>query len=514
MRTATSLGLRGVLGVACRVADAGFRANRVGTGPAGVNHPWEGIVRAARRWSSIIVFAVLVLAMPASAHESTSDSGWLLGAHHPGWYTPSPESQTRNVKLIGSVARTRPESTYRNSDLAFWGKRAFAGHYDGFQIVDISDPEQPQQLADVACPGSQHDVSVWDDLLFVSVETPRTSPACDSTTAGPPSNTPGFEGIRIFDVSDRRAPRLIHAVPTDCGSHTHTLVPDAEHGRVLLYVASYTATEIAPSPYGNACLRVDANGERHNKISVVEVPLDDPTAASVVSQPRFPQNVYRDGWNGCHDISVYMAIRRAAAACMGEGQIWDISDLEHPRTIARVHNPNVEFFHSATFSWDGETVVFGDEAGGGTGPRCRAQDPSTLGALWFYDVGELDTMDGTNAEPALSHWKVPRIQGELPNCTMHNFNALPLTDRNVLVSSAYAAGTTVVDFTDPSAPVEVGHHDPHGANTWSAYWYNGHIYTNDGGRGVDVMLLSDRARAGARKLPYSNPQTQVARPAP
>ena len=38
-----------------------------------------------------------------------------------------------------------------------------------------------------------------------------------------------------------------------------------------------------------------------------------------------------------------------------------------PETIARVHNPNVEFFHSAAFSWDGKTVVFGDEAGGGTG---------------------------------------------------------------------------------------------------------------------------------------------------
>jgi hypothetical protein len=346
---------------------------------------------------------------------------------------------------------------------------------------------------------------VWDDLLFVSVETPRTSPACDSTT-----QSPGFEGIRIFDVSNPAAPRLVKGVATDCGSHTHTLVPDAENGRVLLYVASYTASEIAESEYGNACLRVDEMGQRHNKISVVEVPLGNPRAASVVSEPRFPQNVYRGAWNGCHDISVYMAINRAASACMGEGQIWDISDKEHPRTIARIHNANVEFFHSATFSWDGKTVVYGDEAGGGTQPRCRQQDPSTLGALWFYDLAGLDVMDGVTAEAPLSHWKVPRVQGDAPNCTMHNFNTLPTTRRNVLVSSAYAAGTTVVDFTDPARPVEVGHHDPHGANTWSAYWYNGHIYTNDGGRGVDVMLLSDNARAGVKKLPHSNPQTQDA----
>jgi hypothetical protein len=355
-------------------------------------------------------------------------------------------------------------------------------------------------------------VSVWKDLLFVSVETPRSGPKCDSTT-----QSPGFEGIRIFDVSNARKPELIAGVPTDCGSHTHTLVPDARNDRVLLYVASYTASEIAASEYGNACLRVDEDGQRHNKISVVEVPLDDPESASVVSEPRFPQTPYRlpAGWNGCHDISVYMAIERAASACMGEGQIWDISNKEHPRTIARVHNPNVEFFHSATFSWDGRTVVYGDEAGGGTQPRCRedngtgAPDPDTLGALWFYDVASLDNMADVGVEEPLSHWKVPRYQGAA-NCTMHNFNTLPTKRRDVLVSSAYAAGTTVVDFTDRRNPVEVGHHDPHGANTWSAYWYNGRIYTNDGGRGVDVMRLWDWRALPARKLPHSNPQTQDA----
>jgi hypothetical protein len=472
-------------------------------------------VRSARRLT-LLVTAMLALAAPASAHETQTATEWLMGegAHHPGWYTPSPESQTSNVKLIGSVARTRFDSTYRNSDLAFWGKRIYAGHYDGFQIIDASDPENPQRLVDFACPGSQHDVSVWKDLLFVSVETPRTSPECNSTPSSP---NPGFEGIRIFDVSDPTRPALIKGVPTDCGSHTHTLVPDAENGRVLLYVASYTASQLPESPYGNACLRIDENGERHNKISVVEVPLNAPRNASVVGTPRFPQrNDYRanpqdpvlGGWNGCHDISVNMEIERAASACLGEGQIWDISDKENPRTIARVHNPNVEFWHSATFSWDGRTVVFGDEAGGGTQPRCReGTDPDTLGALWFYDLASLDTNDDTSVADPLSHWKVPRYQG-IANCTMHNFNTLPIAGRNVLVSSAYAAGTTVVDFTDRANPIEIGHHDPHGANTWSAYWYNGHIYTNDGGRGVDVMLLADEARAGAQRLHHSNPQTQ------
>jgi hypothetical protein len=472
------------------------------------------------RWiAAAAALSAFALAAPATAHDGAFQDAWWMGETHPGWYWESQESQSQNLKMIGSVARTRRDSSYRNSDLAFWDNRVYAGHYDGFQIIDASDPEQPTPIVDFACPGSQHDVSVWQDLLFVSVEAPRESPACDSKAMA--GGMPGFEGMRIFDVSDPSKPVLIKGVPTDCGSHTHTLVPDAENGRVLLYVASYTASQLPQSSYGNECQRFNADGTRaHQKISVVEVPLANPAAADVVSEPTFPQNDFRNtaGFNGCHDITVFTAIERAASACMGEGQIWDISDKEHPRTIARVHNPNVEFFHSAAFSWDGRTVIFGDEAGGGTGPRCRPQDADTLGALWFYDVGSLDTTDGSSVEPWLSSWKVPRdqttpagvTQAQDPNCTMHNFNTLPNAKRDMLVSSAYAAGTTVIDFTDRANPTEVGHHDPHGANTWSAYWYNGHIYTNDGGRGVDVMLLSDKVRAGTQRLPHSNPQTQDA----
>ncbi len=468
-------------------------------------------MRAGRTWPlAAAVIVVLALAAPAAAHENGLGSSWLT-EHHPGWYWPSTSSQTSNFEMVGSIERTKPLNTYRNSDLAFWGRLAYAGHYDGFQIVDAGNPRRPKQLADVACPGSQHDVSVWQNLLFVSVESPRSSPACDSVP-----QSPGFEGIRIFDVSNPRSPELITGVPTDCGSHTHTLVPDPRHRRVLLYVASYTASELAPSAYGNECRRFEPDGTpAHNKISVVEVPLRNPAAASVVSEPRIPQKEYRVGWFGCHDITVDMDRELAGAACMGEGQIWDISDLENPETIGRVFNPNVEFWHSATFSYDGRRVIYGDEAGGGTGPACTSADPATRGALWFYDVRDIDSLEEEVVTPR-SSWKVPRIQEKLtpeqaqdPNCTMHNFNTLPTKKADVLVSSAYAAGTTMVDFSDPARPREIGHLDPHGANTWSAYWYNGHVFTNDGGRGVDILKVRDRAVKGARTLRFSNPQTQM-----
>jgi hypothetical protein len=475
-------------------------------------------MRAGRTWPLAAALVVMfALAAPAAAHENGMGSSWLTeAAHHDGWYWPSTSSKTANFKMVGSVTRTRYDPTYRNSDLAFWGDYAYAGHYDGFQIIDVSNPRKPKKVVDHPCPGSQHDVSVWQGLLFVSVETPRSSPDCDSVT-----KSPGFEGIRIFDVSNPTAPDLIHSVATDCGSHTHTLVPDPERSRVLLYVASYTSTsptgDLPPSePWGNECRRFEADGSlAQNKISVIEVPIRNPTAAKVVSEPRFPQKRYANGRSGCHDITVFMELKIAGAACIGEGHIWDISDLENPRTIGRVFNPNVEFWHSATFSYDGKRVIFGDEAGGGTGPACRTSDPKTRGALWFYDVKSIDSLEEEVVTPR-SSWKVPRIQEKLkeeqaqdPNCTMHNFNTLPTEKADVLVSSAYAAGTTMVDFSNPSRPREVGHLDPHGANTWSAYWYNGYVFTNDGGRGVDVLQVRDKATRGTWWLPYSNPQTQL-----
>ncbi|MDQ4052836.1 MAG: hypothetical protein M3237_09060 [Actinomycetota bacterium] len=423
---------------------------------------------------------------------------------HGGTWEPSPESSTQNLKILDSVPRTSEVPSYRNSDLAFWGRTAYAGNYDGFRVIDVSDPEDLTVISDVACPGSQHDVSVYKGLLFLSIDAPLTAPECGSPRAA----AEGFEGIRIFDVSDPAAPAYVGAVPTDCGSHTHTLVPDkADPGRVLVYAASYPSSELPESPYGNSCQR---SGDGHSKISVVEVPLADPASARVVSEPRFELNDFRNtpGFRGCHDISVFTAIDRAAAACMSEGQIWDISDPEHPTTVSRVINSNVEFFHSASFTWDGSTVLFGDEAGGGTQPRCRERDPDTLGAIWIYDVASLDASDGATVEQPLSHFKIPRVQGDIARCTMHNFNVLPIAGRYVGVSAAYSGGTTVFDFTDRANPVEVGHNDPHGANTWSSYWYNGFVYTNDTGRGFDAMLLSDRARAQTVRLPYLNPQTQ------
>ena len=424
----------------------------------------------------------------------------VVGGSLPAGAVQPPHEGTQNIRLLGNV----PSSGFRDSDLAFDGKLAYAGNYGGFRVIDISEPENPQVITSFPCNGAQSDPSVYGGLLFQSVDAPQSHGGCDSTNVT--ASTPGmFEGVRIFDVSDPANPVHLRSVATDCGSHTHTLVPDGD--RVFVYVSSYP---LGGAALGPNCVRQE-DGGGHNKISIIEVPLDEPTEATVSPyflDPGTEWATYLGAFTfrACHDISVHTAINRAAAACLSEGQIWDISDPANPEFMYRYDNPNIrpeniDLFHSASFSWDGEVVAFGDESGGGGAARCVDPDDNQ-GRIWFLNLE-------SGAE--LTSFKIPR--SEPGTCTMHNFNFMPTRNgQKVLVSSSYTGGTTVVDVDAliggaSEADAEIAWFKGQGDNAWSSYWYNGHIYTN-GFRGVDVLLLSDKVRAMARKLPMLNPQTQ------
>lgn len=388
-----------------------------------------------------------------------------------------------------------PKPRVINSDLVFWGRVAYQGNYDGFRVIDISKPRAPVVLSDFRCRGPQGDLSIWRSLLFVSVDRPQTTPGCDSVDATDSLDSAAFEGIRIFDVADPRNPRFLTGVATDCGSHTHTLVPDPALGRVLLYVSSYA---LLGGPHCGEGREEDA---LHRKISIVAVPLAAPETAAVIATPQIDAPVFDPRSRnlapsvGCHDISVFLPLRLAAAACMTEGQIWDISDPAAPRVTAHITNPGFEFWHSATFSWNGKTVVFGDESLSGSCHRTSERD----GRLWFYSVAN-------PAQPLSSFLIAPRTSDY---CTVHMFNTIPLAKgRNVLVSGWYEGGTRVIDFTNPRKPRQVAAKIPVGANQWSSYWYDGGIYAGDIDRGLDVLSLSGSTAVGARRLGHLNPQTQ------
>lgn len=448
-----------------------------------------------------VVLAMVAVALPATAHDPEGD--------HPGPGSAGPDEHSENVKLLSNLPPSDP--SVRQSDLAFWGKMAVAGNYEGFRLINISSPANPKVIVDFHCNGAQGDVSIWGDLVFQSVDTPQSHGGCDSTNVT--VATPGmFEGVRIFDISDRSSPEHIASIATDCGSHTHTLVPDEANNRVIIYVSSYPLGGVGSAP-DSPCrsLEQDPVDGGHSKVGIIEVPLDDPANATVTyydldDETEWATYLGAFTFRACHDISVFVELDLAAAACMSEGQLWDISDPLNPVFLWRYDNPaikpeNIDLFHSASFSWDGSIVAFGDESGGGGAARCVNPDDDQ-GRIWFVDTA-------TGEE--LGSYKIPRSEPGI--CTMHNFNFIPLRGRNVLVSSAYTGGTTIVDVDALIAgaseeDAEIGFYKPSGGNAWSSYWYNGFIYANDN-RGVDTFLLSGKERAGARKLPYLNPQTQM-----
>jgi hypothetical protein len=455
---------------------------------------------------TLATFAAAVGAAPASAG-------------HPGATSADAIVPTDAGSLNMSHLSNSPKAGTTNSDLAFWGNLVYAGNYDGFRIIDVSSPTRPVVLSDFRCVGPQNDVGVWDTgrqrLLFLSIDSRQATEQCNS---GPGSELGGFEGIRIFDVTNPRSPRLIRGVETDCGSHTHTVVParrtasggyvadPSRPNRVLIYVSSY--------PLG---LGIHADDEEsasecvvpHNKESIVEVPFSNPAQARVVKEMNTGSAV------GCHDVGVHLGARRAAAACLTEGQIWDISNPADPKILDRIVNPDIEIWHSGSFTWDAKVAIFGDEEGGAAATHgCNAnvlgQAP---GAIWFYEV----------AAPAVPKDSFTQKRGQLDLvCTAHNYNVVPGIRREILTSSFYKAGTGLVDFTRPfdgladtTDPRELGYYDKRdgedgqpGAYTWSTYWYNGLAIANDIDRGVDVFRYLGSETRGATRLGHLNPQTQ------
>lgn len=396
------------------------------------------------------------------------------------------DDHSDNMKMLVNVPR---ETEVTQSDLAIWGDHLFAANYDGFRIFDISDPAKPTLVSSFLCPASQNDISVWRNRLFLSVDGRRSTDRCGAPAAAA-ADEGAFEGVRVFNIKNIAKPRYLMSLPTECGSHTHTLVPgprDSAGKRkfVYLYVSSYPSGADTPTCPAS-----------HSTVSVVRVPLRQPREAKVIK----PVDV--SPTDGCHDITVFMQLKIAAAACQTEGQMWDISNPAKPKVKTHIENEDITFWHTAGFTWDGKIVAFDDEFGGGSTPGCPPF-LSNVGAIWFYNVSD--------PSEALGSFAMPRFQ-DTETCTAHNFNVLPGIKPYVMVASFYGGGTSVIDFTDPTSPQEIGYYDAlegTEADTWSSYFYNGYIYANDITRGVDVFEFLDPASTDAKHFRYMNPQTQM-----
>jgi hypothetical protein len=448
-----------------------------------------------------LMTALVALALPASAdHED--------------------RERTKNLHPMGDIEE--PRSLIRpganpdvHTDLAFRGKYAFQGNWDGFTIRNIAAPGNPKTVSRTFCNGNQGDIVVWRNILVRSWNSPAGEPGpfgSGTTCDGQPVPV-GFEGVHVFDISNLGNPQLVGSVEFSarpaadapgCGSHTVTAVPDPANDRLVVY----------SSAVDEACPGFD----------VIEVPADDPGSASYVRAV--------EGEMMCHDIGVILGDAMKAACAGHHGpQLYSIGgsdggSLDDPEFLWDVEIPGVDPGHSAAFTWDGEVIVFGWEPGGGVDARCQESSTDLERTLFFFDL------EGNE----VGRFVFERFQGPDENCTLHNYNIVPLrSGRYVLVHGSYLAGTGVIDFTNLSNPREFAWSDPDPlplvpeieiapgvvipnpfcegvgcdiGGAWSSYWYNGFIYESNITEGLNVFRLSSRKTASAIRLKRLNPQTQ------
>jgi hypothetical protein len=473
----------------------------------------------------------------------------------PGAANHSADEHSANVVHLANVKN--PNGAI-NSDLAFWENLAVAGNYRGFRVFDITKPQRPVPLSAFPCNGGQGDVSVYKAkerlLVIQSVDAPQDKRTCDSMNVQSDFVPNDWEGVRIIDITNPKAPFFLTAVETRCGSHTHTTIPDDENQRALVYVSSYPL----PPGIGDECQ------PPHSIISIVEIPDENPAAAFLLKeQPIHAQpsaggaHGEPPGTIGCHDINAFLdpktGQKLAAAACLTEAQLWNIDDPANPCTIdetchTHIDNPFVEIWHSAALTWDGEVLLWWDEHGGGMGTGCTGEQ-DTAGNIWFYKNN-----GPGNPSPLYGRYQLPRPEATEPppgqECTLHLGSVLPINDNEeyIVVSSAYRAGTSVIKFTPlktrPTLPpipyplppgftmpvpplvgTEIGYYDSWNGDgrgnddAWTTYWYNDFLYTNGGlgrapdasqNRGFDVYrLLDEKLRPfNAKSFHHFNPQTQ------
>ncbi len=398
---------------------------------------------------------------------------------------------------------------FANSDLAFSGTHMAMGSFHGFNVYDIESTRSPRLLASIVCPGGQGDVSIHGNLLFMSVEQTRGRLDCGTQGVAETVSKERFRGVRIFDITDVTKPRQVAAVQTCRGSHTHTLVPKDSQ---TLYVYGSGTGGVRSGEELVDCSGGDPKENPNTalfSIDVIEVPLTAPEKSRVVNRPRIfadeksgsvaglwaggdhgPGTQRTSTTNQCHDITVFPQVGLAAGACSGNGILLDISDPANPKRLDHVSDKNFAYWHSATFNNDGSKIIFTDEWGGGTRPRCRASDLLNWGANAIFDIVDKKMVFG-------GYYKMPAPQTDTENCVAHNGSIIPVPGRDIMVQGWYQGGVSVFDFTDAKNPVEIAFYDRGPvdeknlitAGYWSAYWYNGNIYGAEIARGVDIFRL-------------------------
>ncbi|MEL7296774.1 MAG: DUF305 domain-containing protein [Pseudomonadota bacterium] len=469
--------------------------------------------------------AISNLTLVASLPKPT---GFFDPANPAGLPPEKPEDETSQVDTTTEDAESDkkkkpydryPLLSFANTDMAFFDDVMVAGSYHGFNMYRLPESGVPVHMASVVCPGGQGDVSVVGDLLIMSVEQTRGRLDCGLQGIDEDVSDERFRGLRIFNISDPQRPVQVGAVQTCRGSHTHSVVSGpGRDGKLIVYnsgTSSIREEDELPGCIG------DVPGDSRTalfRIDVIEIPVDDPASARIVDSPAvfaddgIIAGLWRGGDHGddtqetnrtdhCHDITVFPEKRIAAGACSGNGILFDISNPLKPKRIDEVVDNGFAYWHSATFNNDGTKILFTDEWGGGSRPRCRAYDPLTWGADAIYDIVDGQLEFG-------GYFKIPAPQSDTENCVAHNGSIVPVPGRDIFAQAWYQGGLSLIDFTDSANPIEIAYFDRGPVDEehlilggyWSTYWYNGKVYGTEIARGIDVWSLTPSEHLSAEEI--------------
>ncbi|MDX2208026.1 MAG: hypothetical protein SFU57_10310 [Gemmatimonadales bacterium] len=494
------------------------------------------MIRSLR--TTAVVAAVLAAAAPLAAQSYPQGGdprdGLGSGIHNAG-------VAMNGMRLLATAPKAAPFDSVRgltfvNSDLAFRGSMVYQGNFSGFSIWDVSNPAAPTMVSAVPCVTSQGDPSIVGHLLFISAEGGGNRNDCAKGGVDDPADH--MAGVRIYDVSNPAAPRLVKNVQTCKGSHTHTVIPHpTDKGTLYIYVSGSQGAREAMAGCVNGSDPADENNSLF-RLDVIKVPLANPEQAAVVTGARIftglagaarrgGRNAAPTGPRNCHDVTAYPAMGLLAGACASYGILVDISDPENPVRLDAVSDTNFSLWHTAVFSNDGSKVLFTDEWGGGTQPMCQATSMMEMGGNTTLTIG------ANRKLRQHAYFKIPTGQAANENCVSHNGSLIPVPGRDIAVQGWYQGGVNVVDFTDADQPFEVAFFDrgpidapPAPGDTtrragtiggsWGAYWYNGAIYSSEMARGLDILELVPNEHLSANEIAAAklvimdefNPQSQ------
>ena len=514
-------------------------------------------MRSSSKLISLIATLVVPALVSAQSYPSAADPRSNL---KPGRFDAG--TAASNMRLVSFTPKPAQFDSSRglafiNSDLAFGTHYVYQGNFAGFTIWDVSNPAKPVVASVVECITSQGDPTIVGNLLFLSAEGAGNRNDCGKGGVQNPKDH--MTGIRIYDVSNPQAPKLIKNVQTCKGSHTHTLIPSPTDPKVVyLYVSGQQAARPDSELAGckNGTDPADPTNSLY-QLDIIKVPLDHPERAAVIPGARIftglegspdcvtfcaPPDPRREaraaaraaqagaaapagassrgvdplhtGPRNCHDVTAYPAYHLLAAACSSHAIMVDISNPEKPvRLSAITDTNNFQGRHTAGFSNDAKKTLWTDEWGGGTGPMCQAGSIMELGGNTIV-TASADNKKLTQR----AYFKLPAAQTEQENCVSHNGGLIPVPGRDLYVQGWYQGGVDVMDFTDADHPTEIAYFDrgpidpPSDTSkasersrytiggSWGAYYWNGYIYSSELDRGFDVLELVPSDKLSANEI--------------